>query len=272
MYWHYQDPVSKKMKKDNFERPDINETCHDVIEAIKTHPVTNCNIYSNTPDLKKFEALKKFAKHKKAGTAFSNISRISHENFISLLLYVRNHIHHVGQGKKEFTKDEIGDIEEIIRVFFELNPIGDKTISANFEYKVKTSLKEYSPDEMKLLQTLKESLENNTTQARLNDWIADLKSKYGSIIKSQGKALALSLGPRGTKIWFNGIKIKITCQGSDTYGLNEYEDVFMKVPNDIVLNVGSRGFTVDKLKHIGFQFDQSGSCSLAVEGIDYYIS
>jgi hypothetical protein len=257
--------------KDNFERPGIKVTYHDVITAIATHPVTKkCNLRDyDTPDLKKFEALKVFAKHKKEGTAaFSNISLISNESFISSLLYVRNHIHHVGQGKKEFTKDEIEDIENIISVFFELNPIEDKSISEKFKYKVTTSLKEYSPDEIKLLQKLKESLD--TAKARLNGWIADLESKYGSIIKSQGKPL--SLGPRGTKTWINGIKIKIACQGSDTYGLSEYGDVFTRLPNDIVLNVGSRGFTVDKLKQIGFQFDQSGSCSLAVEGIDYYIS
>ena len=229
--------------------------------------------------MKKFEALKVFAQqHKKEGTAFSNISLISHESFTSSLLYIRNHIHHVGQGKKKFTKDEIGDIEDIISVFFELNPIGDTfnpigdiSISDNFHYKVTTSLKEYSPGEVELLKTLKKSLENNTAQGRLVDWIADLKNKYSHTAKSHDSGSGGSHIILKSKPKFNGIKINIKRNSSASYSLTRYNDITVKIPNGIVVNVGSRGFTLGELQPVGYRFDENNVYSLAVEGIDHNI-
>jgi len=267
MHWHYQDPTTKRLVKSNFERPGITVTYQDVFNEIKNHHLTHCNLRDkNVTDSSKFEAIKIFARNKSEGLAFNNISQISHCDFASILLYLRNHVQHVGQGKKGFTRDEMKDIETIIKVFFELNPIENKSISELFDHKTTTALKEY---EVKLLEILSENLQKNTAQARLQDWIADLTSKYDDLLKRQGSG---SLGDHKSVPSCNGIKIRINRNDSKSYGLpDKYSNINMTLPNDIVLNVGSRGFTISELQHFGHCFDQSNAYSLAVEGIHHII-
>jgi hypothetical protein len=274
MHWHYQDPTTKRLVKSNFERPGITVTYQDVFNEIKNHHLTHCNLWDkNITDSSKFEAIKIFARNKIEGLAFNNISQISHCDFASILLYLRNHVQHVGQERKGFTRDEIKDIETIIMVFFELNPINDKSISMLFHHKTTTALKEYSADEVRLLEKLSENLQKNTAQARLQDWIADLTLKYGDLLKKQDSG---SLVGHNSIPSCNGIKIRIGRYNSKSYFLPKYVDIIMTLPNDIVLNVGSRGFAISELQHFGHCFDQSNAYSLAVEGIHhiihYYIS
>ena len=83
-------------------------------------------------DIAKIRALIQFANEKLAGN-FNTINRISFRDFVSLLVYVRNHIINVGEGNNGFTEEEIGGIENVIRVLFQLTPIEDQTIIARFE-------------------------------------------------------------------------------------------------------------------------------------------
>jgi len=267
MHWHYKDPTTGKLVKSKFERPNTPVQNDVITTVIKVNPLTKCNLEDKKiPDSVKFKAIKTFAKtfakEKSKGNHFTNISLISHCDFASALLYLRNHVQHVGQGKKGFTKTEIKDIETIIKVFFELDPIGDNSISTKFDNKILASLKEYSPEEMARLENLSKALENNTAQARLQDWIADLTPKYGDLVKKQNSG---SLGDHKSKVSYNGISIRIKRNGSNSYGLHEHGNVLFKLQNEISLNVGSRGFTVDELKPFGYCFDHSNRYSLAVK-------
>jgi len=302
MFWHYKDDRTNKLQLSDFRSsavrfgetytfPDGPAPSHvydNVMFEIKNPSgIINCDLSDKSvADIDKFNAIIKFAREKTNGK-FKNIKRISNRDFVSIFLYVRNHIIHVGEGKRGFSDEEIDGIEKVVRVFLTLTPIIDASILARFEKTTTMAI----VDENDILEYKKilKNLETNTPEARLTDWKSYLE---GRLIRQQGPATRVqdSTGNNGDSgpEQLSGFEIEVSRTMSSSYGLEMYPPrggVPMTIPRFLTVRVGSRGIGGfgNGLKPIGSNFGEDDDdddendddnvenevklASLAVEGI-----
>ena len=241
---------------------------YDNIKQIIRNSTIACDFDSrNVEDIAKIRALIQFANEKLAGN-FNNANRISFKDFVSLLVYLRNHIIHVGEGNNGFSRLEIISIEKVITVLFQLTPIEDQTIKTRFEDTTGIVITQIMPDIVpyeKLLASAK---------SRLQAWTSNLETSEK--IERFKRAINKEYNNWDSVEHFSGIKIKIKRITSVFYGLHPYSDVYMKIPQGLTLRVGSRGIGVVNIASLlpigsNFGIDEDTICSLAVEGINIII-
>ena len=266
-YWHYRYPNTNR-----FHRFGV-ETIDDINQAIKDIIGCDLNDKKVTGDLAKFDAICEFSNRKwNNDNMLSHINTISDNDFASILVQVRNHIIHVGEGQKGFAINEIKNIENIIRVFFRLRPLDNKDISDQFETRVTMSVINFSAKD---LDRYNEFLAKNTAKTRLVNWIEDLNDSCIQNFRQASDGKPISEDNK-TTVDFDGVKFKILRTNSTIYtDLPKYgkvanEEVFMSIPREVRLRIGSRGVRAYDLKPLGYCFGtdarQHTTLSLAVEG------
>jgi hypothetical protein len=140
------------------------------IKQIIRNSTIDCDFDSrNVEDIAKIKALIQFANEKKAGN-FNNVNRISFKDFVSLLVYLRNHIIHVGEGNNGFSREEIKRIERVITVLFELTPIEDQTIKTRFKDTTGIVITQIMPDIVPYAEILA------SAKSRLQAWTSNLET------------------------------------------------------------------------------------------------
>ena len=266
-HWHYRFPNTNKF--DRFSH----QTIDDIIQAIKN--IIGCDLKDKlVTDLTKFNAICEFSNRKlNDDNMLSHINRISDNDFASILVQVRNHIIHVGEGQKGFGMNEIKNIENIIRVFFQLRPIANKDISDQFEARVKMSVVSFTEEEKELYNKF---LAKNTAKKRLVNWIEDLNDSCIQNFRQASDGQPITDGDNRTTVDFDGVKFKILRTNSTIYtdlpkyGKAANDEVFMSIPREVRLRIGSRGVGAYDLKPLGYCFGtdarQHTTLSLAVEG------
>ena len=255
---------------------------YNILGALQALRGSNGNtIWDARSDMAKFNAILEFANRRydldtrtlNTDGNLNDTSRISFENFASLLVYVRNHIIHVVEGKKGCSVVEIKSIERVIRLFFHLAPINDTSVIQAFDDKTRMVI----VDEQEIAKYKSYiNLFLDSAKTRLVSWCEDISAaKIQQFVQAYTRyeINGNSYNP------YSGMKLKIK-RASDTVVTNGsdlplYTDVYLKVPEVLVLRVGSRGVSIaTQLLPLGssFGFDSDKVASLAVEGIDTIIT